>query len=89
MEFLSLGNLLILWSLKNKVKQTALLVKKAGLHTCMQIVGISLQPGIINKTPPNCNLKSHPWSGHISWDFPSWDFRSMFLGVPRALQDCM
>ena len=74
MKFLSLGNLLILWSLKNldtQGKTNSIVGKKAGLHTCMQIVGISLQPGIINKTPPNCNLISHPWSGHISWDFPS------------------
>ena len=31
-----------------------------------------MQNGIINGSPQNCNWKSHPWGGHITWDpFPT------------------
>ena len=35
---------------------------------------ISLWPGMINRSPQNCNLKSHLWGGHAAGGpFPSWD----------------
>ena len=35
---------------------------------------ISLWPGMINRSPQNCNLKSHLWGGHSAGGpFPSWD----------------
>ena len=38
------------------------------MHFCIQTDDdISLGSGIINKSPPNCNLMSYPWAGRTTW----------------------
>ena len=54
------------------------------LHFCMQTDDISLQPGIINRSPQKYNLKSHPWGGLTARDLTNWDSRLLFKGLRSA-----
>ena len=49
--------------------------------------GISLWPGIINGSPQNCNLKSHPWGRRTYYLglFPNKDSRLLLMRAFPAL----
>ena len=57
-------------------------------HFCMRTDDdISLHPGIISRSPQNCNLKSHPWGGSTIRDiFPIGTPDGCHSGLPRAVQ---
>ena len=75
----------ILWLTKwNKQNCTKIKIKP-GLHFCVQ-TNISLWPGLIRRSPWNCNLKSHWWSGHTAWDvFPTGTPDCCYSGLPSTL----
>ena len=42
---------------------------------CTQTDDISLRPEITNRSPQNCNLKSHLWDGRTTQDPSNWGSR--------------